>query len=134
MVRPRQLEGSQSQPGPLGPTSSVACRAVRVGLVESFANSFSKDDVPSVADGTTAGLPLTEKAVEPRDERMTGSSDVSSLCCKVGLRVTLFPPFGTSNRRIKSCHWMAKSQYSDDGRPDTPSSSGTSSVDSASWR
>lgn len=133
VVRPRQLEGSKSQPGSLGPTS-VACRAVRAGLVESFANGLSKDDVPRAADGDTTGLPSTEKAIEPRDERMTGSSDVSSLCCKVGLRVTLFPPLGTSNRRTSSCLWMVKSQYSDDGRPDSPSSSGTSSVDSASRR
>lgn len=67
------------------------CRAARAGLVECFANSFSKDDVPGAADSNTAGLPLAEKAVEPRDERMTGSSHVSSLCCKVGFRVTLFP-------------------------------------------
>lgn len=90
MVRPRQSEGSQSQPGSLGPTSAV-CRAAGAGSVESCENSFSKDDVPRAAGSNTNGLPLAEKAVEPRYERMTGSSDVSSLFCKVGFRVTLFP-------------------------------------------
>lgn len=91
MVRPKQLEGFQSQAGSLGPTS-VACRAVRVGLAEGFANSFSKDDVPSAAGSNSIGTPLAEKAIKPIDERMAGSSDVSILCCKNGFRVTLFPP------------------------------------------
>lgn len=94
MVRTRELEGFQSQAGsPVGPTS-VACRAVRAGLGGEHRNSFSKDDMPSAADSNTNGLPLAEKAVEPRDERMTGSSDVSSLCCKVGFCVTLLPRSG----------------------------------------
>lgn len=63
-----------------------------LALVESVANSFSKDDVPAAADSNTTGLPLAENAVEPRDERMTGSSDVSSLCRKVDFRVTLLSP------------------------------------------
>lgn len=97
------MEGSQSRPGSLGPTS-VACRAAGAGLVESVANSFSKDDVPAVADSNTTGLPLAEDAVEPRDERMTGSSDVSSLCRKVGFRVTLLTPSGpaTGASRVAS--------------------------------
>lgn len=64
MVRPKQLEGFKSQAGFLGPTS-VACRAVRVGLVESAANSFSKDDVPSAAGSNAIGTPLAEKATKP---------------------------------------------------------------------
>lgn len=74
--------------------TSVAFRADRAGLVERVANSFSKDDVPAAADSNTTGLPLAENALEPRAERMTGSSDVSSLCRKVGFRVTLFSPSG----------------------------------------
>lgn len=91
---------------------SAVCRAARAGLVESFANSFSKDDVPTAADSNTTGLPQAEKAVEPRDERMTGSSDVSSLCCKVGFRVTLFPASGPTTGALRVASGWPKANIS----------------------
>lgn len=117
----------------VGPTS-VACRAVRVGLVESSANSFSKDDVPSAAGSSTIGMPLAEKAIKPIDERMAGSSDVSSLCCKNGFRVTLFPPLpepAIGATRVASGWRKVNIQTS--SVKQSPSSGGTSSMDSDRW-